>query len=99
MGNGFSILTQFDIGMTDVLGDFEAHFFRSVRQDIQSHLVHLYGGRVFLLVIVDVAHIHTDPSREGVLFSLDDFIVFREGFLEHAAGLQAEGMVEGHGEG
>jgi hypothetical protein len=30
---------------------------------------------VFLLVVVDVTHVHTDTSSELVLFSFDDLVV------------------------
>ena len=99
MSDGFVVLSQFDVCVTDVFGDLEPHLFGGVGQDVEGHLVHLDCGRVFLLVVVDVPHVDPDPSCEGVLLSFYDFVVFCQSLLEHAAGLETEGMVEGRSEG
>lgn len=99
MSDGFVVLAEFDIGVADVFGDLEAHFLGGVGEDIECHLVHLNGCRIFLLVVVDISHVHTDPASEGVLLSLDDFVVFSQCLLEHSTCLEAEGVVKSNCEG
>lgn len=99
MSYGLTVLAKFDIGVTDVLGDFESHFFRSIGQDVQGHLVHLDRSRVFLLVVIDVSHVDSDSSSKGVLLSFDNLVVFCQSLLEHAAGLETERVIEGDSEG
>lgn len=50
-------------------------------------------------MVVDITHIHSDPSCERVLLSFDDLVVFGEGFLEHPTRLEAESVVKGDSEG
>lgn len=99
MRDGFVVLAEFDMGVADVFGDLEAHFLGGVGEDIKCHLVHLNGCRIFLLVVVYVSHVHTDPASEGVLLPFDDFVVFCQGLLEHSACFEAEGVVKGNCEG
>ncbi len=98
MRDGFVVLTQLHICVTNIFGYFEPHFLGCVGEDIKCHLVHLDCSRILLLVVVDVTHIDPDSSSKGVLLALYNFVVFSEGFLEHSTCLQAEGVVESHSE-
>lgn len=99
MRDGLVVLAQLDIGVADVLGDLEPHFLGSVGEYVQSHLVHLYSCGIFLLMVVDVSHVHADPAGKGVLLPLDDLVVFCQSLLEHAASFEAKGVVKGNCEG
>ena len=99
VGDGFLVLSQLHVRVPDISGDFESHLFGGVGEDVESHLVHLDSCGVFLLVVVDVPHIHSYPACERVLLSLYDLVVFGEGFLEHPTGFEAKGVVEGDTEG
>lgn len=99
MCDGLVVLAEFDIRVAYVFGDLETHFLGGVGEDIKCHLVHLNGCRIFLLVIVDVSHVHTDSASEGVLLPFDDFVVFCQGLLEHSTRFEAEGVVKGNCEG
>lgn len=50
-------------------------------------------------MIVNVPHVHTNPTCKGVLLPLYDFIVFGQGLLEHPTCLEAQRVIEGHCEG
>lgn len=92
--DGLLILALFDEGMTDVLEDFETHLFGGGWDDVQGHTVHLDGVGVFLLLEVDVAHVHAQSAGVLELFRLYDLGVFRQGLLDHAIGLEAYREVE-----
>lgn len=87
-------LSKFYIGMADVFGNFESHFFGSTRQNIQCHFIHLNSRSVFLLMIVNISHIHPNSTSKCILFSFDNLVVFSKGLLEHSTSFEAKSMIQ-----
>mmetsp|Transcript_6683 Transcript_6683/g.17033 ORF Transcript_6683/g.17033 Transcript_6683/m.17033 type:complete len:397 (+) Transcript_6683:1443-2633(+) len=73
--NGVRELVHLEERVADVAHDLEPNGLHIVWDLVKRHAVHLDGSRPLLLLEVDVSHVHTEATAEGILFVLHDLRV------------------------